>query len=573
MFRAARRTPPPTSSTNEARFSQGPDSGRQSASGSSANRRQAASTSQQGDASWRRSGEPSDQINSDPQSGVYAIGHTASAQSGTTETSQHLPQILSHLTTIVSRYDPAATIQATLENLKDVMTQSSVANSHLAGQNLPKSFSMFRGGQTGPEIRDWIDRANTVMASSLTDMEKIVMLTAKIEKNEATKFVCDHQWDGTYKEFCDWLIAIFKGARQKVTLSNWARVTRQPYTNFADWQKKNPVLVNLAIKKWPTLTATEREVVMEGLARICPPFVMMNWGSATAFDQQKLMAITYFSEVLNTLADDSDTNKDRWASFDRQELLRLPGEGSGIHHIHTDSQRHTETRGRGNRGRFQRGRGRGQTSLSTSSQANAHPGTHSANANSNQQAVSSIRFTQGAKPNSNDASTGRIWCPYHKKELNHTPRMCILNPDYCQWHERQAAHTSQECSLNPANQGRQVAQPQNPGSNRGRGASRGQYSGNRGRYANGGQNQGGNTSGNTSGTPSGAQQHNAVVQNQGRGRGQRGNRGSSSSYRGRGRGSNNNRTVNTMADNNQNFMEGPNQDTQQLGLLSTNGYP
>ena len=88
--------------------------------------------------------------------------------------------------------------------MKDVLIQSSIANSHLAGQNLPKSFSIFKGGTTGPKVRDWIARANTVMADSLSDMEKIIMLTSKIERNENTQYICYYQWDDPYEEFCEW---------------------------------------------------------------------------------------------------------------------------------------------------------------------------------------------------------------------------------------------------------------------------------------------------------------------------------------------------------------------------------
>ena len=104
-----------------------------------------------------------------------------------------LPTILSCLTTLITRYDPNAAIERTLDNMKDVLIQSSIANSHLAGQNLPKSFSVFKGGTTGPNVHDWIARANTVMADSLSDMEKIIMLTSKIERNEETQYICDHQ--------------------------------------------------------------------------------------------------------------------------------------------------------------------------------------------------------------------------------------------------------------------------------------------------------------------------------------------------------------------------------------------
>ena len=130
-----------------------------------------------------------------------------------------LPNILSCLTSLITRYDPNAAIERTLNNMKDVLIQSSIANSHLAGQNLPKSFSIFKGGTTGPKVRDWIARANTVMADSLSDMEKIIMLTSKIERNDNTQYICDHQWNGPYEEFCEWLISIYKDAKPAVSLS------------------------------------------------------------------------------------------------------------------------------------------------------------------------------------------------------------------------------------------------------------------------------------------------------------------------------------------------------------------
>ena len=127
---------------------------------------------------------------------------------------------------------------------------------------------------------------------------------------------------------------------------------------FAHWQTQNVALVNSTIKRWPTLSVMERVIVMEGLARICPRHSMLDWGNATAFDQQKLQNIAAFSDILSTLNNHSKLHADRWANFDENELCTPQNIKGDVYHRHMDNQVHAALKSHLVRGQDQRSHGR-----------------------------------------------------------------------------------------------------------------------------------------------------------------------------------------------------------------------
>ena len=301
---------------------------------------------------------------------------------------------------------------------------------------------------------------------------------------------------------------------------------------------------------------------MEGLARICPRHSLLDWGNATAFDQQKLQNIAAFSDILSTLNNHSKLHADRWANFDENELCTPQNIKGDVYHRHMDNQVHAALKSHLVRGQDQRSLGRNYRIHGTPS-TNTNTYTHTNTSSNDPVVVPNNQYKQSSRLRSNNDKTASIWCKFHEVYGFHTPSRCILNPNYCFWHKMQTAHSSAECSLNPANQNLQLGN---------RGSSQ-LYNANMCNQSNAGQS-------NKNYTQEQVQLHN-LTSNSHYVDGRVSNKGSKTFYRDNGHCSfNPNKCVNMVANNeqyqeqiyshdySQNFQGWPSGDYHQMGLLS-----
>ena len=209
---------------------------------------------------------------------------------------------------------------AVVENLTTLISQNTSNNAHNTANKFPKGFVTFYGGKTGVHIETFFQRAEAIMPTSMSDAEKICMIVANIDKNPDTQGIVQDNWTGTYAQFKEWLLQLYKDVLPETTISHWAQVSRKKYTKFNQWQSENTKLVNLTLNSWQHLGPAEKHLVMEGLANIAPKAALAKFKIGNRFSEE-LLRITPFMNILIHIGEHNENYEfTEWSCFDRTKL-------------------------------------------------------------------------------------------------------------------------------------------------------------------------------------------------------------------------------------------------------------
>ena len=207
-----------------------------------------------------------------------------------------------------------------VENLTTLISQNTSNNAHSTVNKFPKGFVTFYGGRYGVHIETFFQRAEAIMPSSMSDAEKICMIIANIDKNPDTQGIVQDNWTGTYSQFKEWLLTLFKDILPSTTISHWAQISRKKYMRFNQWQSENTKLINLTLNKWPQLGPAEKQLVMEGLANIAPKAALAKFKVGNRFSDEVLRT-THFMNILIHISEHNENYEfTEWSCFDRTKL-------------------------------------------------------------------------------------------------------------------------------------------------------------------------------------------------------------------------------------------------------------